>query len=59
MPFLLGTGAGLLGGIGTWLGWIEDWGIPGHHTLAALAVGAVLFLIGIIFGLGIFILGDQ
>ena len=59
MPFLLGTGAGLLGGIGTWLGWIEDWGIPGHHTSAALAVGIVLFLIGIIFGLGIFILGDQ
>lgn len=59
MPFLLGAGAGLLGGIGTYLEWLSGWGIPGHHLPAALAVGGVLFLIGIIFGVGIFILGDQ
>lgn len=59
MPFLLGLGAGTLGGYGSYVGWLSSFGVPQGALGWAVAVGVVLFLVGFVFGLGIFILGEQ
>ena len=59
MPLIFGFVAGVLGGYGSYAGWLADMGIPAEAIGWAVTVGVVLFVIGVVFGVGIFILGES
>jgi hypothetical protein len=59
MPVILGLIAGGLGGYGTYHGWLTDLGLPSEVLDVAILVGILLFLIGTLGGLFVFVIGDQ
>lgn len=55
MPFIPGLAAGGFGGYGSYVGWLADMGIQSGSIGWAVTVGIILFLIGVVFGVAVFI----
>lgn len=57
MPVIVALVAGVLAGIGSYVGWLEAIGVTPEVTGVAIAVGVVVFLASLL-GISIFVFGE-